>query len=169
MKNIADKKSQNVFIGVFLCFCARLALSLQIMKLWIKYISACLIVVFVFSSVLQFHHHDVNGEIDLYNFDNTTCVANHRCCHVESPETHDKQHDNDSDCSLKLSTQKITRPTSLLDIYQYSTLTFFGILNPVLNEFFAKGRTPLIIAKSIGLLSCVKSSLLRLRAPPASL
>ena len=136
------------------------------MKMWFRYISVGLIMVFVLSSVLQFHHHDVNGEIDLYNFDVATCIANHRCCHVESPETHDEQHDDDADCSLKLSTQKLTRQTNLSDIYRYSVLIFIAILNPLLNETLARQCSPLLIEKSIGVPAESKCPLLRLRAPP---
>ncbi|MGN1246795.1 MAG: hypothetical protein ACI4UN_09175 [Muribaculaceae bacterium] len=138
------------------------------MKQWFSIVSICMVAVFLFSSVLQFHHHDADGNIAVFEScdshghnDNHTCLF-HQCSH------HNQNHtaDDDDCCTLKLSTQQASRPTNIQHSELCFSLLFIGILNHTISEFFADNSTPHFIVSTIGYISAAKYHVSGLRAPP---
>ena len=136
------------------------------MQRFFKFISSLIIVVFTLSSILQYHHHDINGGLDLLCFDEETCItSNHKDCHIEHSDSHE-DHSEDC-CTLKLSTQKRpARQASVDEIYISASTDIeniiFDILRlPVVEQVF-------LITHKIGSTSSCLAKTDKLRAPPIS-
>ena len=141
------------------------------MKQWFSIISICMVAVFLFSSVLQFHHHDINGSVVVYETDayapdashNGICL-NHHCTHHST-----EHHSDDGCCTLKLSTQQALRSINLQNVELCFSLLFLGIMSNTISELFAEKHPAHFISKTIGSLSSLKYYSQGLRAPPSCL
>lgn len=134
-----------------------------------SYISTFLIVVFTVSSILQFHHHDIDGVIGLIHFDKETCVINsHRCCHIERSDTHNNNNDNDECCALKLSVQKRpSRQANICEICALYIILIIGFLVPnnYIHSIFVEHYAYPIKKQTVLLPTC-KYQTQKFRAPP---
>ena len=135
------------------------------MKQWFSIVSLCMVAVFTFSSVLQFHHHDADGNVVVYDVNAPFSIESHSFCKHHHCADHDSNHDDDC-CTLKLSTQKASRPTTVQSDQLCFSLLFIGILNHTIGELFADASTPHFIQRIIGSLSSIKHHIVGLRAPP---
>lgn len=136
------------------------------MQRFFKYISSLIIVVFTLSSILQYHHHDINGDLDLLCFDEETCItSNHKDCHIEHSDTHE-EHSEDC-CTLKLSTQK--RPARQASVDEIYISAFTDIENIILDILQSTVVEQVyLIAHKIGTTSSCLAKITKLRAPPIS-
>ena len=135
------------------------------MKQWFSIVSLCMVAVFMFSSVLQFHHHDADGNVVVYDVNAPFSIESHSFCKHHHCTNHHSNHDDDC-CTLKLSTQKTSRPTTVKGDRLCFTLLFIGILSHTMGELFAEASTPHFIQHIIGSLSSLKHHIKGLRAPP---
>lgn len=138
------------------------------MQRFFKYISSVIVVVFILSSILQFHHHDIDGGVDLLMFNDETCISfNHKCCHIEYSDTHEGHSESEDCCTLKLSTQK--RPARQVSVDEEYVVTAKFIntlinLNLILYYLSTDHKYP-VLAKIGSIVSC-SFEIIKLRAPP---
>lgn len=145
------------------------------MKQWVSIIAVCMAAVFVFSSVLQFHHHDGDGRVVLFHThasSEASCECNHS--HCPSHHHHNNNHDggggtDDGCCTLKLSTQKLSRPTSVQGGELCFSILFIAILSDTMASLCAGAPSAHFIALTMGIPQRCASPSPGLRAPPASI
>lgn len=145
------------------------------MKQWVSIIAVCMAAVFVFSSVLQFHHHDGDGRVVLFHThasSEASCECNHS--HCPSHHHHHNNHDgggctDDGCCTLKLSTQKLSRPTSVQGGELCFSILFIAILSDTMASLCAGAPSAHFIALTMGIPQRCASPSTGLRAPPASI
>ena len=141
------------------------------MKQWFSIVSICMVAVFLFSSVLQFHHHDIDGSVVVYEADTDASDDNHNdiCLHHNCNHHSTEHHSDDGCCTLKLSTQQASRPTNLQNVELCFSLLFLGIMSNTISELFAEKHPAHFFTKTIGSLSSLKYYSQGLRAPPSCL
>lgn len=144
------------------------------MKLWFSILSLCMVAVFVFSSILQFHHHDADGNVSVYALGSSSDIS----CHNGSKQLHfchqnhccgNDSHSDEDCCILKLSTQKTPRPTNIGNVELCFSMLFLGIMHHTIINIFAQKHPTHHVARIMGSLSGLKYTSRRLRAPPACL
>lgn len=138
------------------------------MQRFFKYISSVIIVVFILSSILQFHHHDIDGGVDLLMSNDETCISfNHKCCHIEHSDTHEGHSESEDCCTLKLSTQKRPARQESVDEEYVAAAKFINTLinlNLILYYLSTDHKYP-VLAKIGSIVSC-SFEIIKLRAPP---
>lgn len=122
------------------------------MKQWFSIVSLCMVAVFMFSSVLQFHHHDADGNVVVYDVNAPFSIESHSFCKHHHCADHDSNHDDDC-CTLKLSTQKSLashhrpkRPALLLaPVHRHSQPHHRRIVCRCFNSTFHSAHNRLVI------------------------
>lgn len=96
-------------------------------------ISLIVIIIMIGSSIIQFHHHDKNGTMCMYFSSAQTTAANNShehiypsCCSKDH-SMEDSQHQDESRCSLKLSSVKDTKQLSIKD-FSSGVITLIALL-----------------------------------------
>lgn len=137
------------------------------MKQVYSYISMLVIAVFLCSTVLQYHHHDVDGGLDLLSFNTETCVADQHVTHIERTDAHHDGHsDSEECCTLKLSIQKPSRQINVDDVNVVDINIVADILMSINKLYSETARAVFPRFKSLGDLSACKALIHQLRAPP---
>lgn len=126
----------------------------------------------VLASLLQFHHHDCNGNISIHliTLDDITFGAlfsySEECSHTNR-HTHQTDCNSIEDCAMHIAISKIIKQNKHIQIAQgpsfdlYYLLAFQAETQPIINETFTSFH-PLILTLLSPLLFPFRS----LRAPP---
>ena len=147
------------------------------MKQWFSIVAFCMVAVILFSSVQQFHHHDGEGRIVLFDchdddfVDTDDDAASHHgrncpCHHGNSTA------DGGDCCPLKLSLQNAPRHhITIGNLELCFSLLFIGILNHAIHSMGAgiSSVEALFVAHSLGIPRLFACGTGGLRAPPAAI
>lgn len=95
-----------------------------------RIISVFIAIVFISSTIMQFHHHDATGNMVMFSIDTDShCLASseHHCVGDLSHKCNNHNHNEEQNCSLKLSITKIVKTTTLQTLY--AVILFDRLLN----------------------------------------
>ncbi len=135
-------------------------------------ISSIVIIIMIGSSIIQFHHHDANGTMCMYfsSAQTTATSGNHEhlypsCCSKDH-SMEDSQHQDESRCSLKLSSVKDTKPLSIKD-FSSGVITLIALLSDCCLEHKTSDKLPVGYGYTDFKLPESHVLHFQLRAPPA--